>query len=216
MHKLLLSSSNISGYRDVHFLKNRKEKLWQAKVWRPWARDHISLGCFRRKQEAAVAVAVARAEGLEGQQSPDKSRAENSACPTATLSSLTFCRSSVAVRVPRADREKKARRRDARGRFDSDYFPMLREYFFAAASRAGSAVRSGCDPECLCKRRCGRCAAHAPVCTTAGGYMYSARARPPAGRRSAEGSLSRFPRTRTTHRRDVGRAWLDRGTKACC
>ena len=273
MHKLLLSSSNISGYRDVHFLKNRKEKPWQAKVWRPWARDHISLGCFRRKQEAAVAVAVARAEGLEGQQSPDKSRAENSACPTATLSSLTFCRSSVAVRVPRADREKKARRRDARGRFDSDYFPMLREYLFAAASRAGSAVRSGCDPECLCKRRCGcpradrekkarrrdtrgrfdsdyfpmlreylfaaasragsavrsgcdpeclckrrcgRCAAHAPVCTTAGGYMYSARARPPAGRRSAEGSLSRFPRTRTTHRRDVGRAWLDRGTKACC
>ena len=35
MHTLLLSSSNISGYRDVHFLKNRKEKPWQAKVWRP-------------------------------------------------------------------------------------------------------------------------------------------------------------------------------------
>ena len=81
VHKLLLSSDNISGYKDVHFLKNRKKKPWQAKVWRPWAKDHINLGCFAKPQEAAVAVAVARAEGLRSQQSPNKSRAENSALP---------------------------------------------------------------------------------------------------------------------------------------
>ena len=65
-------------YKDVFFLKHRKKKQWQAKVWRPWAKDHINLGCLSEPQEAAVAVAVARAEGLRCQQSPDKSRAEKS------------------------------------------------------------------------------------------------------------------------------------------
>ena len=81
VHKLLFSSDNKSGYRDVYFLKHRKKKPWQAKVWRPWAKDHLSLGCFRTPREAAVAVAVARAEGLERQTSPNKSRAENSTLP---------------------------------------------------------------------------------------------------------------------------------------
>ena len=75
VHQLLLSSANISGYKDVYFLKHRKKKRWQAKVWRPWAKDHLNLGCFEEPREAAVAVAVARAEGLRCQQSPDKSRA---------------------------------------------------------------------------------------------------------------------------------------------
>ena len=56
VHKLLLSSSNLSGYRDVQFLKNRKKKPWQAKVWRPWARDHISL---------SVAFAASRRRRLQ-------------------------------------------------------------------------------------------------------------------------------------------------------
>ena len=34
VHKLLLSD-NMSGYKDVFFLKHRKKKQWQAKVWRP-------------------------------------------------------------------------------------------------------------------------------------------------------------------------------------
>lgn len=80
VHKLFLSD-NRSGYKDVFFLKNRKKRPWQAKVWRPWAKDHINLGCFAAPQEAAIVVAVARAEGLERQLSPDKSRTENSALP---------------------------------------------------------------------------------------------------------------------------------------
>ena len=76
--ELVLSEANSTKYKDVFFLKNRKKKPYQAKIWRPETKDHINLGTFRGKHEAAIAVALYRRDGREDQPSPDKSRAEKS------------------------------------------------------------------------------------------------------------------------------------------
>ena len=70
VHKLLLSSSNISGYRDVHFLKNRKEKPWQAKVWRPWARDHIQPRLLSQKAGGGGCSSRRTSRGSRGAAEP--------------------------------------------------------------------------------------------------------------------------------------------------
>ena len=76
--ELVLSEDNSTGYKDVFYLKDRKKKPYQAKIWRPDTKDHINLGTFRGKHEAAVAVAQFRRDGREDQPSPDKRRAEKS------------------------------------------------------------------------------------------------------------------------------------------
>ena len=76
--ELVLSEDNSTGYKDVFYLKDRKKKPYQAKIWRPDTKDHINLGTFRGKHEAAIAVALYRRDGREDQPSPDKSRAEKS------------------------------------------------------------------------------------------------------------------------------------------
>ena len=79
--ELRLSSSNSTGYCDVYPLKDRKKKPFQAKIYRPWRKDFITIGTFASAHEAAVAVAQQRLEGIEDFPSPDKSRAENSTLP---------------------------------------------------------------------------------------------------------------------------------------
>ena len=74
--ELVLSEANSTKYKDVFFLKNRKKKPYQAKIWRPETKDHINLGTFCKAHEAAIAVAQYRRNGREDQPSPDKSRAE--------------------------------------------------------------------------------------------------------------------------------------------
>jgi hypothetical protein len=74
VHRLTLQPKNKSGYKDVYPV-HRKKRPWQAKVWDESRRTHVSLGSFATEQEAAVAVAVARADGIENLPSPDKSRA---------------------------------------------------------------------------------------------------------------------------------------------
>ena len=74
----MLSEANSTKYKDVFFLKNRKKKPYQAKIWRPETKDHINLGTFCKAHEAAIAVAQYRRNGREDQPSPDKSRAEKS------------------------------------------------------------------------------------------------------------------------------------------
>ena len=81
MLELRLSSGNSTGYCDVYPLKDRKKKPFQAKIYRPWRKDLITLGTFASAHEAAVAVAQQRLEGIEDFPSPDKSRAENSTLP---------------------------------------------------------------------------------------------------------------------------------------
>ena len=76
--ELVLSEANSTKYKDVFFLKNRKKKPYQAKIWRPETKDHINLGTFCKAHEAAIAVAQYRRNGREDQPSPDKSRAEKS------------------------------------------------------------------------------------------------------------------------------------------
>ena len=79
--ELRLSSGNSTGYCDVYPLKDRKKKPFQAKIYRPWRKDFITIGTFASAHEAAVAVAQQRLEGIEDFPSPDKSRAENSTLP---------------------------------------------------------------------------------------------------------------------------------------
>ena len=45
--ELVLSEDNSTGYKDVFYLKDRKKKPYQAKIWRPDTKDHINLGTFR-------------------------------------------------------------------------------------------------------------------------------------------------------------------------
>ena len=40
--ELVLSEANSTKYKDVFFLKNRKKKPYQAKIWRPETKDHIT------------------------------------------------------------------------------------------------------------------------------------------------------------------------------
>ena len=61
--ELVLSEANSTKYKDVFFLKNRKKKPYQAKIWRPETKDHINLGTFRKAHEAAIAVAQYRRDG---------------------------------------------------------------------------------------------------------------------------------------------------------
>jgi hypothetical protein len=94
--ELKLSTANATGYSDVYKLKNRKKKPYQAKIYRPWRKDHITIGTFASAHEAAVAVARQRLDGIEDCPSPDKSRTNNSALPRPafdlqTLSSLIRC-----------------------------------------------------------------------------------------------------------------------------
>ena len=72
--RLMLSSKNGSGYKDVYYRKHLKKKPYQAMIYRESHNDHINLGTFEKAQEAAVAVAEARLSGVEKLQSPDKSR----------------------------------------------------------------------------------------------------------------------------------------------
>ena len=72
--RLMLSSKNGSGYKDVYYRKHLKKKPYQAMIYRESHNDHINLGTFKKAQEAAVAVAEARLSGVEKLQSPDKSR----------------------------------------------------------------------------------------------------------------------------------------------
>lgn len=74
---LVLSTMNATGYKDVYLQKGRKKKPFQAKIYRPLRKDWINLGKFSGAQEAAVAVARQRLEGIEDCPSPDKSRAES-------------------------------------------------------------------------------------------------------------------------------------------
>jgi hypothetical protein len=74
VHELVLNLENKSGYKDVYGVP-RKKRPWQAKVWDESRGTHICLGSFATEREAAVAVAVARAGGIENLPSPDKSRA---------------------------------------------------------------------------------------------------------------------------------------------
>ena len=83
--ELVLSPSNATGYSDVYLLKGRKKRPFQAKIYRPWRKDHITVGTFAKAHEAAVAVARARLDGIEDFPSPDKSRAESSALPRPAL-----------------------------------------------------------------------------------------------------------------------------------
>ena len=71
--ELKLSTANATGYSDVYKLKNRKKKPYQAKIWRPWRKDHINVGNFANAHAAAVAVAVQRAEGIDDFPSLDRS-----------------------------------------------------------------------------------------------------------------------------------------------
>ena len=75
IHELMLNAKNKSGYKDVYPVQ-RKKRPWQAKVWDESRKTHVCLGSFATPQEAAVAVATARAGGIENLPSPDKSRAE--------------------------------------------------------------------------------------------------------------------------------------------
>ena len=81
---LVLSTTNITGYKDVYLQKNRKKHPYQAKIYRHWRKDFINIGKFASAHEAAVAVARQRLEGIEDFPSPDKSRTEKSACPAPT------------------------------------------------------------------------------------------------------------------------------------
>ena len=40
--ELVLSEDNSTGYKDVFYLKDRKKKPYQAKIWRPDTKDHIN------------------------------------------------------------------------------------------------------------------------------------------------------------------------------
>ena len=82
---LVLSTMNATGYKDVYLQKGRKKKPFQAKIYRPLRKDWINLGKFSGAQEAAVAVARQRLEGIEDCPSPDKSRAESSVLPRPAL-----------------------------------------------------------------------------------------------------------------------------------
>lgn len=92
----LVRSKNKSTYKDVQFVQ-RKKRPWQAKVWDESRGSHICLGSFATPRDAAVAVAVARAGGIENLPSPDKSRAARGSvgAPTfrAALPSDLSCRS---------------------------------------------------------------------------------------------------------------------------
>ena len=83
--ELVLSETNFTGYKDTFFLKGRKKKPYQAKIWRPERKDHINLGTFPSAHAAAVEVAQYRRYGREHQRSPDKSRAESSTPPPTRL-----------------------------------------------------------------------------------------------------------------------------------
>jgi len=74
VHELVLNPKSKSGYKDVYPVQ-RKKRPWQAKVWDESRRTHLCLGSFTSEKEAAVAVAVARAGGVENIPSPDKNRA---------------------------------------------------------------------------------------------------------------------------------------------
>ena len=39
--ELVLSETSSTGYKDTFFLKGRKKKPYQAKIWRPEHKDHI-------------------------------------------------------------------------------------------------------------------------------------------------------------------------------
>jgi hypothetical protein len=88
--ELVRSSTKSTKYKDIYVQKGRKEKLFQAKIWRPWRKDHINLGKFATSHEAAVAVATQRLEGIDDFPSPDKSRAENSALPAPPLTAQSL------------------------------------------------------------------------------------------------------------------------------
>ena len=125
VHKLLLSSDNISGYKDVHFLKNRKKRPWQAKVWRPWAKDHINLGCAssnRRRRRLRWPLLELRDSGASKAQT--KAALRTVRCPALPFDIQTLLCSSTAC-CARADREAKARRDDKRRRSNADHFPRL-------------------------------------------------------------------------------------------
>jgi len=79
--ELVLSETSSTGYKDTFFLKGRKKKPYQAKIWRPEHKDHINLGTFASAHAAAVEVAQYRRYGREHQKSPDKSRAESTPPP---------------------------------------------------------------------------------------------------------------------------------------
>ena len=133
--ELRLSSGNSTGYCDVYPLKDRKKKPFQAKIYRPWRKDFITIGTFASAHEAAVAVAQQRLEGIEDFPSPDKSRAENSTLPRPAsylqclllLISLLF--------VSRAEREAKACCGDGHRHSDAYYNSNIRKQACAAASR---------------------------------------------------------------------------------
>ena len=58
--ELVLSETSSTGYKDTFFLKGRKKKPYQAKIWRPEHKDHINLGTFASAHAAAVEVAQYR------------------------------------------------------------------------------------------------------------------------------------------------------------
>ena len=65
--ELVLSETSSTGYKDTFFLKGRKKKPYQAKIWRPEHKDHINLGTFASAHAAAVEVAQYRRYGREHQ-----------------------------------------------------------------------------------------------------------------------------------------------------
>ena len=162
--ELVLSECNSTGYKDVFFLKNRKNKPYQAKIciWRPETKDHINLGTFRGAHEAAIAVALYRRDGREDQPSPDKSRAEKSTrSPPRPGPTFTnpFANSLVASFGSRVHREAKVGCRDDHRCSGASYFPRHRELSSAIAGRAVAAVVRVLERSCVRHRRCGRCAA---------------------------------------------------------
>ena len=189
--ELRLSSGNSTGYCDVYPLKDRKKKPFQAKIYRPWRKDFITLGTFASAHEAAVAVAQ--------QRDWRALRSLQYAVPPCLLPSMPLI-AHLLLFVSRAEREAKACCGDGHRHSDAYYNSNIRKQACAAASREPAAVVRGREHSYLWCRQRWRCAACGHACASAGSKP--ARSWPSGRRRAVHGSLSRLPRKLPAFARD--------------